>query len=106
MQRENKIKTIFTIIRTSVDADRGSFPPPMAEGSYLDIIPARARLRQLVDEEKENMEIHFDKELYREESDENYWEAYQEGYGAAWFSRFEILSSELYLEGGGQDVDC
>lgn len=100
MQKENLTQTIYTIIRTSVDADRGSFPPPMAEGSYLDIIQARTELRRLVDEEKENMEIHFDAELYREEYGDDYWEAYQEGYAAAWFSRFEILTSELHLEGG------
>lgn len=98
MQKGNQTQTIYTIIRTSVDADRCSFPPAMTEGSYLYITQARAELRRLVDEEKESMEIHFDTELYREEYGTDYWEAYQEGYAAAWFSRFEILSSELNLD--------
>ena len=67
----------------------------MTEGSFLDIETARAELRRLVEKEKEEMEIHFDEELYREEYDDDFWEAYQEGYAAAWFSRLEILPSEL-----------
>lgn len=86
---------VYTIIRTGVDADRASFPPAMTEGSYLDLCFARAELRRLVEEEKENMDIPFDAELYREEYGDDFWEAYQEGYAAAWFTRLEILSSEL-----------
>lgn len=86
---------VYTIVRTSVDAERGSFPSPMTEGSFLDIETARAELRRLVEKEKEEMEIHFDEELYRKEYDDDFWEAYQEGYAAAWFSRLEILPSEL-----------
>lgn len=90
--------SVYTIVRTGADADRGFFPPPMTEGSYLDIEIARAELRRLVEQEKESMELPFDEELYREEYGDDFWEAYQEDYAAAWFRRLEILSSELKTE--------
>lgn len=49
-------------------------------------------------EEKENMEIPFSKELYREEYGNDFWEAYRDGYAAGWFTRYEIIESPLYAE--------
>jgi hypothetical protein len=49
-----------------------------------------------VEKEKEEMDIHFDPDLYREEYGDDFWEAYQDGYAAAWFTRYQILECPLY----------
>ena len=48
--------------------------------------------------EKEDMEIPFSEEEYREDWGDDFWEAYQDGYAAGWFTRYEILESPLYLD--------
>lgn len=50
--------------------------------TFTDREKARAELNRLVTEEKENMEIPFSKELYREEYGDDFWEAYRDGYAA------------------------
>lgn len=87
----------YTIVHTSVDADRGSFPDPLGMGSYEEQQMARKELWRLVEKEKNEMDIHFDPSKYREECGDDFWEAYQEGYAAAWFTRFQILECPLYL---------
>lgn len=66
--------------------------------TFTDREKARAELNRLVTEEKENMEIPFSKELYREEYGNDFWEAYRDGYAAGWFTRYEIIESPLYAE--------
>ena len=90
------VSKTYTIVHTSVDADRGSFPDPLGMGSYTDQQTARDELWRLVEKEKEEMDIHFDPDLYREEYGDDFWEAYQDGYAAAWFTRYQILECPLY----------
>ena len=70
----------------------------LVTNSPLDREKALAELNRLVTEEKENMEIPFSKELYREEYGNDFWEAYRDGYAAGWFTRYEIIESPLYAE--------
>ena len=93
---EEKKPLIYTIIHTSVDADRGSFPSPSAEGSYCTKEAADEAMWKLVAEEKENRDFHCDVESYAEEHGEDYWECYEKGYAAANFSRFDIVTSVLH----------
>ena len=90
--------SIYTIIRTSADADHGSFPPASAEGSFLSMEAAQTYLHELVQKEKDEMYIPFDEKDYQEEQDDTFWEAYEDGYAAAWFTRLEIVKSELMEE--------
>ena len=82
---------IYTIISTGADADRGEFPVPQVQGSYLSVQRAREELDRLVEEEKEGLDGRYD----CEERSEDHWEAYMGGYAAACFSRIEILTSQL-----------
>ena len=90
--------TIYTIMRTGADADHGSFPPASAEGSFLSLEAAQTHLQELIRKEKDEMYIPFDEKDYREELDDTFWEAYEDGYAAAWFTRLEIVKSELMEE--------
>lgn len=51
-----------------------------------------------MEEEKATMEIPFSEEEYREDCGDDFWEAYQDGYAAGWFTRYEIIESPLYLD--------
>ena len=88
--------TVYTIVSTGVDVDRGFFPNPSTRGSYLSEARAREELNRLIAEEKDELDDRYDKE----DHGEDHWEMFQDGYGAALFSRLEILSSELNSEGG------
>ena len=90
--------TVYTIVRTGADADRGCFPPPQAEGSYLSPQRAETELQKLVKAEKEDLDSRYDSE----EAGEDYWEAFQDGYAAALFTRLEIVTSELSLPPAGR----
>ncbi len=92
---ENRM-TVYTIVSTGVDADRGFFPDPSTRGSYLSLKRAREELERLIIEEKDELDDRYDKE----DRGEDYWEMFQNGYAAALFSRLEILSSELHYEEG------
>lgn len=85
------VTMIYTIVSTGADADKGFFPDPQVQGSYLGIQKAREELNRLVEEEKENLDNRYD----CEERSEDHWEAYMDGYAAACFSRIEILTSRL-----------
>ena len=91
-------RSAYTIIHTCADADKGHFPPPAGEGTFSDIGVAREELERLVEEEKATMEIPFSEEEYREDCGDDFWEAYQDGYAAGWFTRYEIIESPLYLD--------
>lgn len=94
--------TVYTIVSTGVDADRGFFPDPSTRGSYLSLERAREELERLIAEEKEELDDRYDKE----ERGEDHWEMFQDGYAAALFSRLEILTSELHCgERGGNGGD-
>ena len=45
--------------------------------------------------EKETRDFHCGSESYCEEYGGDFWEAYEDGYAAANFSRFDILTSVL-----------
>ena len=91
---ENESLHVYTVVCTSADADRGSFPEPWTEGSYLLRSRAVEQLNRLADAEKKTLDTNrYD----REERTETSWEAYQEGYAAACFVRLEILESELHI---------
>ena len=84
---------IYTIIRTGTDSDRGLFPGPQTEGSFLSWWRARVELNKLIEAEKDELDYRYDSM----ESSEDHWEAFQDGYAAALFTRLEIASSTLHL---------
>ena len=47
--------TIYTIIRTGCDVDKGSFPAPFSGGSYLSRELAVKKLDGLIEQEKEHI---------------------------------------------------
>ena len=47
----------------------------------------------MIEVEKERLDKRYDSE----ESGEDYWEAYQEGYATALFTRLEVVSSDLVI---------
>lgn len=87
----NAPPAIYTIVQTAADADRGFFPNPVAQGSFLSIDLAREQLAELIAAEKENLSSRYDKE----ERSDDCWEVYENGYAASLFLRIEILTSEL-----------
>ena len=95
------VKGAYTIVHSWADADQGEFPSPSGAATFTDREKARAELNRLVTEEKENMEIPFSKELYREEYGDDFWEAYRDGYAAGWFTRYEIIESPLFMDKEG-----
>ena len=80
-------------MHTAVDADHGEFPGPVNYGSFLSYAKAKDVMASLIEAEKEKLSSRYD----TVESDENAWEAYEDGYAAARFTRFEILTSELQI---------
>lgn len=90
--------TIYTIVRTGIDVDRGSFPGPAAERSFFSPLRARKELQRLVCAEKEKLDDRYD----CEDQDEDYWEMYQDGNAAALFVRLEVVPSELILMSAGE----
>ena len=90
--------TIYTIVRTGIDVDRGSFPGPAAERSFFSPLRARKELQRLVCAEKETLDDRYD----CEDQDEDYWEMYQDGNAAALFVRLEVVPSELILMSAGE----
>ena len=82
---------LYTIIRSGADADHGSFPSLTSEGSFFSRDRARGELARLAGEEKKNLSARYDKIDEGEDS----WEAYEDGYAAAHFTRLEIVSSEF-----------
>ncbi len=88
---------LYTIIRSGADADRGIFTDPYPEGSYFFHERARDELARLVEEELKTLSESYDK---IEEGDD-FWEAYEDGYAAAHFTRLEIVTSELVDSSGG-----
>lgn len=87
----NEQMMIYTIVSTGIDTDRGFFPDPSARGSYLSQARAREELERLIIEEKKELDDNYN----AEDRGEDFWEAYEEGYAAARFSRLEILTSAL-----------
>lgn len=82
---------IYTIIRSGADADRGILNSPYSEGSFFSEERAGRELARLVEEEMKTLSESYDK---IEEGDV-FWEACEEGYAAAHFTRLEIVTSEL-----------
>lgn len=97
-RRSRPLSMAYTIVLTSADADKGNFPSPEGMGTFMDHDVARDELKRLVEKEKEEMEIPFNTDLYREDHGDDFWEAYQDGYAAGWFTRYEIIASPLYTE--------
>ncbi len=82
---------LYTIIRSGADADRGIFVDFSPEGSYFSRERAREELARLVEEEVKTLGESYD----TIDEGEDYWEACEEGYAAAHFTRLEIVTSEL-----------
>lgn len=89
---ENRGIPIYIIVATGADADRGFFPDPEVRGSFRFVDAARTELCQQIRAELLELDERYDKI----EEGEDCWEAYQDGYAAALFSRIEILSSTLF----------
>lgn len=87
---------LYTILHTSADADQGHFPPPTGMGTFFDLELARKELKRLAEKEKKILEISLSAGESREEYGDDFWEAYQEGYAAGWYTRYEILESPLH----------
>ena len=96
MPKRNQDITIYTIVYTAADADREKFINPEARGSYLSLATAQAELERQIATEKAGPDSRYDCE---ERSDDS-WEAYQDSYATACFSRIEILTDSLHCEGG------
>ena len=98
LSKENEYKsavvTVYTIVHTAADADHGEFPDPVHYGSFLFRAEAKDFMASLIKEEKERLSPRYD--TVNEDGD--VWEAYEDGYAAARFSRFEIFSSELHMD--------
>jgi len=88
---------IYTIIRSGADADRGIFTNPYPECSFLSHERAREELARLIEEEKDKLNESLD----TIDEGEDYWEASEDGYAAAHFTRLEIVASELADSIGG-----
>ena len=84
-------KKVYTIIRTGCDADHGSFPEPMSEGSFIFREKAIKELDRLIAEERKVL----NPRLNNEARGETWWEMNEDGYAAANYTRLEILESEL-----------
>lgn len=86
--------TIYVILYSSADADKGIFNTAESMGGYLSRERAQEVFSFLVSEMKNRMEIPFDPADYREEYTPDHWEAWQDGYAAGWFVRYEIVPVE------------
>ena len=96
MPKENQDITIYTIVYTAADADRGRFQNPKARGSCLSLASAQAELERQIATEKTGLDSRYD----CEERDGDAWEAYQDSYATACFPRIEVLTDSLHCEGG------
>ena len=65
-------------------------------GTFFDLELARKELKRLAEKEKKILEISLSAGESREEYGDDFWEAYQEGYAAGWYTRYEILESPLH----------
>ncbi len=52
----------------------------------------------MIENEKENNPIRCHTEDYQEEYSDTHWEAYEDGYAAANFSRYDITATLLTLD--------
>ena len=95
--RRNK-KNTYIIVHTWADADQNVFSSLEGKGTYLSLQTARREMARLAEQEKCEMVIPFEQDLYREEHGDDFWEAYQDGYAAGWFTRYEIIESPIYEE--------
>lgn len=95
-------KKVYTIVHSQANAEKADFPAPEGRGSYLSLKRARSEMANMVELEKEDMQFPFEKELYCEDRDNDFWEATCDGYAAGWFTRYEIIESPLYTEKEGE----
>ena len=93
---ETEIRKAYTIVHTAAYADRGNFPTAEAVATFLDETSAVEKLRELVEKEKDEMDFPYGEDLYCEEYDVHFWEAYCKDYAASWFTRYEIMESPVY----------
>lgn len=97
MYRRNE-KNAYTIVHIWADADQNVFSSLEGKGTYLSLQTARREMARLAEQEKCEMVIPFEPDLYREEYGDDFWEAYQDGYAAGWFTRYEIIESPICEE--------
>lgn len=89
MERDGK--QVYVIVSTVVNSDIGIFQSPCPMGGYHSLRRARKALQALIQEEKEGLSARYNKEELTEDS----WEAYEDGYAAACFTRLEIITVDL-----------
>lgn len=92
---EMKVQKAYTIIHRAVYADCGAFPVPDAIATFFDETLAVQKMRELVEKEKDEMNFPYKEDLYCEEYDSHFWEAYCKDYAAGWFTRYEIMESPV-----------
>lgn len=97
MRKEEQVTTVYTIVYTAADLDRGNFPFAEARGSYLSPAFAREELERQIVEEKAELDDRYD----CEERNGDYWEMYQDGYAADAYSRLQIFATTLHPERSG-----
>ena len=86
--------TVYVILSSGAYTDKGIFNSVTSAGGYYSRERAQEVFSRLVAEEKEHMDIPFDLTDYREELTADSWEAWQDGYAAGWFIRYEIVPVE------------
>ncbi|WP_313529302.1 hypothetical protein [Anaerotignum sp.] len=84
-------KEIHTIAMTSANADVGHFQNPTPIASYFSFEKVQKRFKELINEEKKNLNSRYD----TEEHGDTYWEMCENGYAAACFIRIDIVTSEI-----------
>ncbi len=84
--------TVYTIVQTAMNTDKGFFPDPFSWGSYLSLDQARECLTELVEAAKKDLSDRYNKE----DTSDDHWEAYEDGCAAGCFIRIEILTSKLF----------
>ena len=92
---ETETRTAYTVVHTAAYADRGDFPAADAIATFFDETSAVEKLRELVEKEKNEMDFPYGEELYCEEYDVHFWEAYCKDYAAGWFTRYEVMESPV-----------
>ena len=53
---------VYTVVQTSVDMDRGSFPGPFVLGSYSSVQQAHKRLAEFIEEAKKTLDSRYNTE--------------------------------------------
>ena len=89
-----EMPTVYTIVYSAADSDRGCYPFSEARGSYLSLSAAQEELERQIAAERAELAGRYDTEERTDDS----WEMYQDGFAAAAFSQLKIIESTLKLD--------